>query len=201
MGDSTKRWNSLTAKDWGTGIALFCNLSQLLKKNHPDIIFHYLVGYRIATYVLCFYPSLGLVDSLSITFTSRSTKKIWIQFSSKNTTLKGTWFLSKNVFVKVVFGLLNSLNSKAIEISMQFLLFSISQLRRYLHELLLDQLPYLSEVQRFLENLSVMEPPPSKQDLIIEQVFISSSPSHSFSLEIHNDYYECLSRIVNKMGK
>eukprot|EP00111_Clytia_hemisphaerica_P000373 TCONS_00001010-protein len=44
------------------------------------------------------------------------------------------------------------------------------KLRRYLHELLLDQLPYLSEVQRFLENLSVMDPPPSKQDLIIEQI-------------------------------
>jgi len=44
------------------------------------------------------------------------------------------------------------------------------KLRRYLHELLLDQLPYLSELQRFLENLSVMEPPSIKQDLLIEQV-------------------------------
>jgi len=43
-----------------------------------------------------------------------------------------------------------------------------------MHELLLDQLPYLAELQRFLENLSVMEPPQAKQDLIIEQVFFYS---------------------------
>jgi len=41
-----------------------------------------------------------------------------------------------------------------------------------MHELLLDQLPYLAELQRFLENLSVMEPPQAKQDLIIEQVLL-----------------------------
>ena len=39
-----------------------------------------------------------------------------------------------------------------------------------MHEVLLDQLPYLAELQRFLENLSVLEPPQEKQDLVIEQV-------------------------------
>jgi len=44
------------------------------------------------------------------------------------------------------------------------------KLRRYLNDLLLDQLPHLVELQRFLEYLAVMEPPNHKQDLIIEQV-------------------------------
>lgn len=44
------------------------------------------------------------------------------------------------------------------------------KLRRYMHEMLLDQLPYLGELQRFLENLSVMEPPHIKQEIIIEQL-------------------------------
>ena len=39
-----------------------------------------------------------------------------------------------------------------------------------MHEVLLDQLPYLGELQRFLENLSVMEPPHVKQEIVIEQV-------------------------------
>ena len=38
--------------------------------------------------------------------------------------------------------------------------------------MLLDQIPVLSDLQRFLEHLSVMEPPQAKQELIIEQVGI-----------------------------
>lgn len=45
------------------------------------------------------------------------------------------------------------------------------QLRRYLNEVLLDQLPCLTDLQRFLEHLAVMEPPMTKRDLVIEQVW------------------------------
>ncbi|XP_057314808.1 zinc finger MYND domain-containing protein 10-like [Hydractinia symbiolongicarpus] len=46
----------------------------------------------------------------------------------------------------------------------------ILKLRRYLNEVLLDQLPCLTDLQRFLEHLAVMEPPMTKRDLVIEQM-------------------------------
>ena len=36
--------------------------------------------------------------------------------------------------------------------------------------MLLDQLPVLADLQRYLEHLSMMDPPAIKQDFILEQV-------------------------------
>ena len=50
---------------------------------------------------------------------------------------------------------------------------SILRVRRYLNELLLDQLPVLSHVQRYLDELTIMEAPPaatSKSRFVLEQV-------------------------------
>ena len=45
-----------------------------------------------------------------------------------------------------------------------------AQLRSHLTELTLDQIPALGEMQRYLEQLSFMEPPAVKHDLLLEQV-------------------------------
>ncbi len=39
-----------------------------------------------------------------------------------------------------------------------------------MNEVLIDQIPNLAALQRFLDQMSVSEPPPYKSDLIIEQV-------------------------------
>ncbi|XP_056381150.1 zinc finger MYND domain-containing protein 10 [Hyla sarda] len=44
------------------------------------------------------------------------------------------------------------------------------KLRSYLTEVLIDQLPNLVELQRFLSHLSVSEPAPPKKELLLEQV-------------------------------
>jgi len=46
----------------------------------------------------------------------------------------------------------------------------ILKLRRYLSEPLLEQLPPLADLQRYLEQLSLMDPPVGRRDLILEQV-------------------------------
>ncbi|RXM95660.1 Zinc finger MYND domain-containing protein 10 [Acipenser ruthenus] len=43
-------------------------------------------------------------------------------------------------------------------------------LRGFLTEVLIDQLPNLGELQRFLSHLSVTDPAPPKRDLILEQI-------------------------------
>lgn len=43
------------------------------------------------------------------------------------------------------------------------------QLRAFLTDVLLDQLPNLVEMQRFLSHLAVTEPAPPKKDLVLEQ--------------------------------
>ncbi|XP_062598750.1 zinc finger MYND domain-containing protein 10-like [Saccostrea cucullata] len=47
---------------------------------------------------------------------------------------------------------------------------SILKLRSHLTEVMLDQLPILVEMQRYLEHLSMMEPPAPARELILEQV-------------------------------
>lgn len=47
---------------------------------------------------------------------------------------------------------------------------TILKLRSYLTEVLVDQMPILLELQRYLEYLAHMEPPAVKKDLILEQV-------------------------------
>ncbi|KAL8558833.1 hypothetical protein ACOMHN_031762 [Nucella lapillus] len=47
---------------------------------------------------------------------------------------------------------------------------TILKLRSYLTPVVLDQLPVLGDMQRYLEHLSMMEPPPAKKDLVLEQV-------------------------------
>lgn len=44
------------------------------------------------------------------------------------------------------------------------------QLRSFLTEVLIDQLPNLVELQRFLAHLAVTDPGPPKKELILEQV-------------------------------
>ena len=44
------------------------------------------------------------------------------------------------------------------------------QLRPYLTDARLDQMPALTELLRYLEQLAVLDPPPVKRDLILEQV-------------------------------
>ena len=44
------------------------------------------------------------------------------------------------------------------------------QLRGFLTEVLVDQLPNLVELQRFLAHLAVTDPAPPKKELILEQV-------------------------------
>ena len=44
------------------------------------------------------------------------------------------------------------------------------QLRGFLTEVLIDQLPNLVELQRFLAHLAVTDPIPPKKELILEQV-------------------------------
>lgn len=46
------------------------------------------------------------------------------------------------------------------------------QLRGYLNEILLDQIPNLIDLQRYLEHLAVVEPPMAKKDLVLEQVSV-----------------------------
>lgn len=50
------------------------------------------------------------------------------------------------------------------------------QLRAFLTDILIDQLPNLVELQRFLSHLAVTEPAPPKKDLILEQVSCGSFP-------------------------
>ena len=45
---------------------------------------------------------------------------------------------------------------------------SILRLRAHIPEYLIDQLPILLDLQRYLHNLSIMDPPTAKKDLIIE---------------------------------
>ena len=49
-------------------------------------------------------------------------------------------------------------------------LFLTFQLRSHLTEVLLDQIPSLGELQRYLSNLSMMEPPAAKTGIVLEQV-------------------------------
>ena len=44
------------------------------------------------------------------------------------------------------------------------------QLRAFLTEPMLDQIPMLGDLQRYLEHLSMMEPPAPKREVILEQV-------------------------------
>ncbi|CAF2135604.1 unnamed protein product [Rotaria magnacalcarata] len=46
----------------------------------------------------------------------------------------------------------------------------ITKLRAHLNEVILDQMPHLIQLQRFLEQLSFMEPPTAKKQLVLEQV-------------------------------
>ena len=48
----------------------------------------------------------------------------------------------------------------------------MTQLRAYLSEPLLEQIPHLADLQRYLQQLSLMELPAMKRDLILEQVCV-----------------------------
>ncbi|NXT78601.1 ZMY10 protein, partial [Zapornia atra] len=74
---------------------------------------------------------------------------------------------------QVWLALLNLLLSPECQRQYRFDGFSRSQLlklRGFLTDVLIDQLPNLAEMQRFLSHLAVTEPAPPKKDLILEQV-------------------------------
>ena len=48
----------------------------------------------------------------------------------------------------------------------------VFQLRGFMNEVLLDQIPSLIDLQRYLEQLSIMESPAMKRDIILEQVTV-----------------------------
>lgn len=78
------------------------------------------------------------------------------------------------------------------------------QLRAFLTDTLLDQLPNLADLQGFLARLALTEPHPPKKDLVLEQVgtgklfaqdhFASSSLSLSTSLPQIPEIWERLER-------
>ena len=62
----------------------------------------------------------------------------------------------------------------------------VSQLRSFLTEVLIDQLPNLLSLQRFLAHLSVTDPAPPKKDLILEQVhFLHTTSSIALPQETY----------------
>ncbi|XP_010143389.1 PREDICTED: zinc finger MYND domain-containing protein 10, partial [Buceros rhinoceros silvestris] len=74
---------------------------------------------------------------------------------------------------QVWLALLNLLLSPECQRKYHFDGFNKSQLlklRAFLTEVLMDQLPNLVEMQRFLSHLAVTEPAPPKKDLVLEQV-------------------------------
>lgn len=56
------------------------------------------------------------------------------------------------------------------------------QLRVFLTDVLIDQLPNLVELQRFLSHLAVTEPAHPKKDLVLEQVSCGSSSTSPATL-------------------
>jgi hypothetical protein len=54
------------------------------------------------------------------------------------------------------------------------------QVRSYLSEVVLDQIPTLATMRHYLEQLSMMDPPPVKRDLILEQV--NNNPKYFYLL-------------------
>ena len=60
------------------------------------------------------------------------------------------------------------------------------QLRAHLSPVVLDQLPVLADMQRYLEHLSMMEPPPAKKDLVLEQVMLRAAWVRQWSLNTAN---------------
>ncbi|KAG9332458.1 hypothetical protein JZ751_014556 [Albula glossodonta] len=74
---------------------------------------------------------------------------------------------------QVWIALLNLLLKPECQRKYDFNSFNKSQLlklRAFLNEVLIDQLPNLGELQRFLSHLAVTDPAPPKKDLILEQI-------------------------------
>lgn len=74
------------------------------------------------------------------------------------------------------------------------LVMRVLQLQGFLTEVLVDQLPNLLELQRFLAHLAVTDPAPPKKELILEQVHIINTHTHTswdstMSLWIHVHFY------------
>ena len=59
------------------------------------------------------------------------------------------------------------------------------QLRAFLTEPMLDQIPMLGDLQRYLEHLSMMEPPAPKREVILEQV---GTRYHNCKKNLLNDH-------------
>ena len=87
----------------------------------------------------------------------------------------------------------------------------ITKLRAHLNEVILDQMPHLIQLQRFLEQLSFMEPPAVKKQLVLEQVSLSSHSSALIILfrdqvaelhdRIHRKYQHQWRAVAEKQAK
>lgn len=62
----------------------------------------------------------------------------------------------------------------------------------FLTEVLIDQLPNLVELQRFLSHLTVTDPAPPKKDLILEQVRNTHTHTQEHAQRVLN---QCLSKL------
>lgn len=77
----------------------------------------------------------------------------------------------------------------------------ITKLRAHLNEVVLDQMPHLVQLQRFLEQLSFMEPPAVKKQLVLEQVRIRLNDKITFiDIRLRNYMIELFENIkINGM--
>lgn len=64
---------------------------------------------------------------------------------------------------------------------------SVLQLRGFLTEVLIDQLPILLDLQRFLAHLAITDPAPPKTGLTLEQVH-----AHSAHLQVEQEGLRCV---------
>ena len=81
--------------------------------------------------------------------------QIWLHRLQKESNSKGTYFGTKDQRTQIL----------------RILIWNrILKLRPHLNEVLIDQIPNLIHLQRFLEELVVSQPPAYKSELIIEQV-------------------------------
>jgi hypothetical protein len=80
----------------------------------------------------------------------------------------------KNSFANICeiswFNTLTHLITRFCDYIILITVFFYEQLRGYLNEILLDQIPNLVDLQRYLEHLAVVDPPIAKKDLVLEQV-------------------------------
>ena len=116
---------------------------------------HLKINFRFSTLIMAFLEFFS-----TLKYRRQICRLVWTFFFSRQK--KRQYLKHLNLFG------LNPINFRVLYLCL-FL-----QLRSYLTEVLLDQLPVLGELQRYLEHLAIMDPPPAKRDLLLEQVRLSN---------------------------